>query len=552
MFTPSFSGRTFLGFAVLALVAGGAVANSSTGGGSGQHYYVPFTVTLPDGRAQGLWLENTGQPGSAPVQVTSQFLDGAGPSNAAVLDDWSYDSVQHEAVNEHPSLLVYGLGKRLYSLNLANGGKPQLFSNGTYDTLCSVVALDGQPYSSNGSFVEVFVIPVGWTGDCATGFGVQTWIIPANANANYAPTIEAHYWRVLGAFSDPNTGAFVSWIVWNSVQVEADDKNFVGRTTLLSGLPAGFGPSLVSQDGQTAFLLSTTSDGLTRTDSLFRLTPTGGAPAASFSYLQNSPCAGLATGSITDLPNGVLAQVEPTDTGYAVYALPLAGGVAQAIYADPSGTACGASAGDSVSAVHVVLGETNLLSGVTRVIGVSENDSADQTPAVLAAGDANTIVLAHAIVKGHVWIDVFTTPAGGSTQYSEVVADGDGTQLENYPDARLGGDGSVGFLLAGTPALDRGVMFLFMPTGGLGCNGATLTAVNASSFVMTNVSGVPLDACTTSTSGWRPLSLGNVQEPAGNSAVAMDPVGGRLYLLTAPQNNGNYTNLSSATRYPFY
>lgn len=540
-----------------------AIANNGNGNGNGNggnaRYFAAFTNSLFGGQNQGLWLEDTSHPGSAPIPVTNQILDGVGIlsgasiSNTAILDDWSYDQAKHEAVNVRPALLVYGLGGQLFSVSLRNPGNPQHFSNGAYSQLCGLTALDGQPYAANSSYVEAFVIPNGSPGSCSTPNSVQTWLIPAGANANTAPTIEPAHWTVLGAFSDAGTGAFVSWIVWNGSQVEADNLHFSSHTSLLVGLPAGPAPAVISQVGQTAFVLSGSGNGVSHTDNIYRITPNSGNTAANLSYALTSPCNGNAGGTTTDAPSGLVAVVEPTDTGYAVYSLPIAGGAATVIYSDASGTECGTSQGDSVSAARVVLNEFDpTFINPQRLIGVNENGPALQAPVVLVTAAANQTVFAHYTIHGHIWIDVDTFPVSGPIQFAELVMDGDGTVLENYPNARLGDDIWGGFFQGGNSAIDRDVVYLFMPTGGLACNGATLVAVDTSNFGLTNINGVPVDACRTLAYGWVPASIGYVQEPGGVSAISIDPVGGQLYLLTGPQNTGFYTNLSFLPGYPFY
>jgi len=547
--------------AVLTFGTAAAVANNGNGNGNGGNarYFAPFTNSLFGGQNQGLWLEDTSHPGSPPLQITNQLLDGNGllsgtsVLNTAVLDDWTYDQAKHEPVNIRPALLVYGIGGQLFSVGLKNPGQPQHFTNGAYSQLCGLTALDGQPYAANSSYVEAFVIPNGSPDTCSTPGSVQTWLIPAGANANTAPTIEPAHWAVIGAFSDANTGAFLSWIVWNGSQVEADNLHFSNHTTLLVGLPAGPAPALISQVGQTAFLLSGSNDGVTQTNNIYRITPNSGGAAATLSYALTSPCNGNASGGTTDAPSGLVAIVEPTDAGYAVYSLPIAGGPATVIYSDSSGTECGTVQGDSVSAGRVILNEFDPTAiNPQRIIGANENGPANQVPVVLVTAAANQSVFAHYTIHGHIWIDFNTFPISGPIQFSELVMDGDGTMLENYPNARLGDDIWGGFFQGGNPGVDRDVVYLYMPTGGLACNGATLVAVNSSNFGLTNINGVPVDACRTLAYGWVPASIGYVQEPGGNSAIAIDPVGGQLFLLTGPQNTGFYTNLSYLPGYPFY
>jgi hypothetical protein len=300
-------------------------------------------------------------------------------------------------------------------------------------------------------------------------------------------------------------------------------------------------------------VLSGSSNGVSHTDNVYRITPSTGASAAALSYALSSPCVGFTAGTTTDGPSGLVAIAEPTDAGFAVYSLPIGGGAAATIYSDPSGTECGSSEGDSVSAGHVVLDEFDP-TGINpqQIVGVGENGPSNQVPVALVTAAANQSVFAHYTIHGHVWIDVDTFPISGPIQFSETVVDGDGTAIQNYPNARLGDDIWGGYFQGGNPGLERDKVYLFMPNGGLNCSGATLAAVDTGTFGSTNINGVPVDACRTLAYGWQPLSIGYVQEPGGVSAIAIDPAGGQLYLLTGPQTSGFYTNLSYLPGYPFY
>jgi len=519
------------------------------------NYYVPFTLQLgATSGSQGLWLADTSHPGSAASSITGQALDGVSGSNVAVLNTWKYSTSSPEARSVTPVLMVYGQSGRLLSYALSGHGTPQPLSSGRYTALCSLTALTPQPYTGSGSaYVEAVV--VAGSGDCASGNGVQTWIIPGNANASAAPLVEPATWQVLGALTDPSNGNLSNWIVWTGTEVDIYRANFTGAITAISTLPAGPAPTLIGHLSGAAFLAYSSSTGGMVTDQLFHVLATGASHIYTHIYAASSPCTGLAKGAVMDAANGLLAFAEPTDTGYAVLTAPVAGGIPTEIYADASGGYCGTVAGDGVSAFHVTLYELQL-AGLHRAIGVKESGPVGQAPVVLA-GDANTDASPHYTIGGHVWIDLTTFPGSGGTgspQYSEVVMDGDGTLVASYPGAQVVGEHWAGFYPDGrNSGIDRDLLYLFYPAGGAGaCSGGALLAYNTSTFAQTAIAGMPADSCAPWAYGWQSAGLGSITRSSGNAAVALDPAGGQLYQLTSPQSQGVYTNLLATARFPSY
>lgn len=520
------------------------------------HFYVPFTVELNSGtQAQGVWLADTDHLGNPPFQLSNQTLDGPFNSNTAILDDWTYNATLHEATAVQPKLIVYGVGGHLFKADLATIAPVQAFSNGSYQELCSLTALDHHPYAANRSFVQAKIEPVGSPNTCASGLGVVTWLIPANATGATAPILQPSNWTVLGAFTDPATGNFVRWIVWTGNEVSAFSGNFVTETTLLVGPPTGPAPTLIGRLDGTAYLLSSGVSGTTQTDTIYRVTMTGSGITGSFSYSTTSPCVGgNAGGSMVDASTGLMAFGEPTNSGYAVYTTPFTGGGATQIYGDNTSNECGAIAGDSPSGGFVALNELDLTLGSQHVISVNEAGPASQTPVLLAAGGATTNAAIRYTINGHHWIQsVFF--GGGPAQFTEIVVDGNGTVQQTYANARMGDDIWGGFFPSGsTPGVQRDVVYLFSPNGASNsCTGGTLAAINPVSFASTNINGIPANACTTLAYGWLPASVGYVRTAGGNSSpVEIDPTGGQMYTLLGPVNTGLFLNLALLPGYPFY
>ncbi|HEV2110827.1 MAG TPA: hypothetical protein VGT99_05680, partial [Gammaproteobacteria bacterium] len=501
---------------------------------------------------QGMWLADTDHLGNPPFELTNQVLDGTG----VVLDDWTLHPTTHLATNVQPQLVVYGVAGHLYKANLHSISPVQQFSSGGYAQLCSLTPLDERPYAAARAFVQAVVEPTGSTNTCASGVGTQTWLIPANADSSVAPTIEPANWTVLGAFTDPIDSAFVRWIVWTGNEVDAYKANFGAHSTLLVGPPAGPAPALIGRVDGNALLLAPSDSGGVHTDVLYHASMTGSGLIASYSYADGAPCAigmttvGTASSSIADVGSGVLAYTEPTNTGYAMYTVPLGGGTPTQVYADASGNECGSIAGDSVSAGHVGLDEVDLPSGFQHVISVNEAGPVSQTPVFLAGG-ANLFAYIRYTINGHFWIPMQTLNTN-PPQYSTLVADGDGTVVQDYTNARMGDDIWGGYDSSGrTPSVQRDVVYLFSPNAPR-CTGGTLAAIDPVAFTSINVSGVPADACSALAYGWQPASVGYVQEGTGSRPVEIDPVGGRMYSLLGPDATGFFQNIAILSGYPFY
>ncbi|HEX5340333.1 MAG TPA: hypothetical protein VFX47_05585 [Gammaproteobacteria bacterium] len=524
-------------------------------GHGSHHHYAVFTNVLPSGEYHGLWVENMDHPGSSPTQVTDQILDHATNSlNTAILHGWSYDPTHNEALNVRARLIVYGMGGTLYADDPQHPASSYQFSNGHYAALCGISALDGLPFGQGASYVIAQVIPAGSSGDCSIAADQQTWLIPANAGASTAPTIKSSDWSVLSAFWNPSTGAFVNWLIRNGSEIGTADMDFSHFTPLLSGLSSDVILGLsAAPDGHTAFMIQQQDTASTSTIGIYRLTPSAATVVGSFSYPVSSPCYfpfGSAS-SAMDTDTGLFAFTVANASGYSVYSLPVSGGGANLIYADNSGTTCGSATGDSPSAGHVVLNENNLVTGASRVIGVAETGPAAQVPAVLDASTADGFTSARYTIAGHVWIDHYDVLPDSSYIQSTYVRDGDGTHVADYPGAINRDDIWHGFHLGGEPVVDRDAVYLFTPNAAY-CNGGTLSVVDPVSFAQTAVSGLPADACGLVAFGWEPESIGNVQEPAGNSAIAIDPLTAQLYVLTGPAASGSYQNIESLPSYPFF
>lgn len=517
------------------------------------HSYVPFTLVLNTGADQGVWLADTSNLGNPPFQLTNQVLDGRGGVNGgtvAVLDDWTLDVITHEATNVTPQLAVYGVAGHLYKANLKTIGPVQQFSNASYGELCTVTALDERPYAAAKAYVQAVVEPVGSPNTCASGVGTQTWLIPANATSASAPIIEPTNWSVLGAFTDPTDESFVRWVVWTGNAVAAYKANFASSTTLLVGPPTGPAPVVFSRVDGTMFLTGTSDTAGTRTDSLYRVTMSGSGLVASYSFTDTAICVGLSAGAMTDSIGGILTFAEPTSSGYAVYAAPLAGGAPSQIYGDNTGNECGVLAGDTVSGGYVGLNEFDTTSGFDHVIALNENGPGTQAPVFLAGG-VNIEADIRYTINGHFWIgldDFNVDPVG----FSELVADGNGTVVQSYANARMGDDIWGGYFVHGAPpGVERDVIYLFSPNPGV-CTGGTLAAIDPVAFTSTNITGLPADACTTLAYGWQPASVGYVQESTGTSPVEIDPVGGKMYSLLGPDATGRFENVAILPGYPFY
>lgn len=529
------------------LMAAGLMFFGATGA-QAAHIYIPFTQVLSAGGDKGLWLADTANLGNPPYQLTNQMLDGNGA--VAILDDWTLNATTRLATSVQPQLLVYGVAGHLYKMNLHAIGPVQPFTNASYAELCSLTALDERPFAATRAYVQAVVEPVGSVNTCASGAGTQTWLIPANADGTVAPTVEPANWSVIGAFTDPTDGSFVRWIVWTGNEVDAYKANFGVHTTLLVGPPAGPAPLLISRQDGTAFLLSASDAAGTHTDRVYRVTLSGSGLVGTFSYADASPCAGNSSGSLLDSALGQVSVAEPSNSGYAVYAFPVAGGGATTIYADNSGGECGSLGGDGPSGGYLGVNEVDLTSGFQHAIAVNESGPATQTPVFLAGG-ANEFAFVRYTVNGHFWIDVRDFSVS-PTQYTTIVANGDGTVLQTYGNSRFGDDIWGGFAAEMTnPGVERDVVYLFSPNA-TPCTGGTLTAVDTTGFTTTNITGVPADACTALAYGWQPASVGYVQEAGGSAPVEIDPAGGKMYLLLGPDPDGLFENISTLPGYPFY
>ena len=530
-----------------------AVAGSAQAAG---HSYIPFTETLNSGNNQGVWLADTSNLGNPPYQITNQVLDGNPTITAtvAILNDWTLDPVTHLATGVTPQLFVYGTGGHLYKVNLKTIQPVQQFTNTGYAELCSLNALDERPYAAAKAYVQAVVEPVGSSNTCASGIGTQTWLIPANADNTVAPTIEPSNWNVIGAFTDPTDGSFVRWVVWSGNEVDAYKANFTGRTTLLVGPPTGPSPTALARMDGNMVISSPSDDGTTHTDRVYHVAMTGSALQGTFSYPDSSPCVaigGATGGSMLDPSTGTVTFAENTAGGYSVFATAIGGGTPVAVYNDTSGTKCGDIFGDSVSGSFVGINETDSSTGQTRALGVNETGPANQSPNVLADGGLSGQVDIRYTINGHFWITAFDF-SGPSTAFSVIVADGNGTQLQDYTNSRIGDDIWGGFAANGvTPGVERDVVYVFSPNA-TPCTGGTLTAVNPAAFTGVNITGVPSDACSALAYGWQPASVGYFQEGTGSSPIEIDPVGGKAYQILGVDPNGLFNNMATLSGYPFY
>ena len=535
------------------LAAGFAVAGSAQAAG---HSYIPFTQNLNSGGDQGVWLADIDHLGNPPYQITNQLLDGSPTVTAtvAILDDWTLDPVTHLATNLVPQQFVYGTHGHLYKVNLKTIQPVQQFTNASYGELCSLTALDERPFAAAKAYVQAVVEPVGSPNACASGIGTQTWLIPASADNTVAPTLEPTNWSVIGAFTDPTDGSFVRWVVWTGNEVDAYKANFATHTTLLVGPPTGPAPTVFARmDGN--LLISAASDnGVTHTDSVYHVAMAGSSLVTTLSYPDAAPCVAsgsIVAGAMLDPSNGTVTFAETTATGYAVYATTVAGGAASQVYNDASGVNCGEIFGDSTSGGFVGVNETNITTGATRVLGVNEAGPANQLPNLLASSGANGLVQIRYTIAGHFWITAFDF-TGPSTAFSVIVADGNGNQLQDYTNSRIGDDIWGGYNAGGTvPGVQRDVVYLFSPNAPH-CTGGTLTAVNPASFAGTNISGVPSDTCSALAYGWQPASVGYFQESGGSSPIEIDPVGGKAYQILGVDPNGLFINVATLSGYPFY
>ncbi|HEX4383080.1 MAG TPA: hypothetical protein VH083_09035 [Myxococcales bacterium] len=519
-------------------------------GASAATAYAPFTfANSATGQSQGLWLADSAHPGNPPVQVSNQTLDGT-TANIATFNDWTLDANRH-ATDIQPQLVVYGVGGHLFKVNLSPLTAVQQLGNGTYQELCSLTPLDQHPFAPGRAFVQAVVEPVGSPNTCAQNLGTQTWLIPANATAAAAPTLRPSFWSVLGAFTDPATGAFNKWIIWTGNEIDTDNATFTRASTLLVGPPAGPAPVLTFRLDGTAFIDSQVTAGTTVTDNWYRLTPATAALIASFPYANTAPCAFFST-SMLDAATGTFVIVAPDNLGYAAFTTPIGGGALTQIYSDHSGTVCGAIEGDSASAGFISLGESDVNTGLTTAIGINEAGPATQTKVVLAGGP-NSSAFVHYTIGGHDWIDLSTFGPGGTT-FSTIVADADGTLVQTYANSRISDDGWSGFPVSGAPSnIDRDVVYLFSPASTVNCTGGTLAAINPSTFVSTNIAGLPANACRPLAFGFGPINLGGLATATGGgSPIQIDPTAGQLYFPLGPQPGGSFLNPAILSGYPFF
>jgi hypothetical protein len=535
------------------LAAGLAVTGSAQAAG---HSYIPFTETLNSGGNQGVWLADTSNLGNPPYQITNQVLDGNASISAtvAILNDWTLDPVSHQATNVVPQLFVYGVHGHLYKVNLKTIQPVAQFTNAGYGELCSLNALDERPFAAAKAYVQAVVEPTGSVNTCASGIGTQTWLIPASADNTVPPTIEPANWSVIGAFTDPATGSFVRWVVWTGNEVDAYKANFTGQTTILVGPPTGPAPGVLARMDGNMLITAPSDDGTTHTDRVYHVAMAGSALLGSFSYPDSSPCVaigGATSGSMLDTSTSTVSFAENTASGYSVYATTISGGAPSAVYNDTSGTKCGSIAGDNVSGSFVGINETDSTTGESRVLGVNETGPASQVPNVLADGGLSGSVAIRYTINGHFWIPTFDF--SGPTAFSVIVADGNGTVLQDYTNSRMGDDIWGGFQANGaTPGVERDVVYLFSPNV-TPCTGGTLTAVNPVAFTNTNISGVPSDTCSALAYGWQPASVGYFREAGtGSSPIEIDPVGGKAYQLLGVDPNGLFNNIATLNGYPFY
>ena len=534
-----------------ALLCAGVALSASAAQAAG-HSYIPFTETLNSGGNQGIWLADILNLGDPPYQLTNQVLDGSRTLSAtvAILDDWSLNTSTHLASGVTPQLVVWGMGGHLYKANLRNIQPVQQYTNASYQELCSLTALDERPFAAAKAYVQAVVEPLGSVNTCASGIGTQTWLIPGSADNTVAPTIEPTNWSVIGAFTDPIDGSFVRWIVWTGNEVDAYKANFTGRSTLLVGPPTGPAPGIVGNVNGDALIVSRGDDGTTHTDRLYHLSMAGSGLVSTLTYPDAAVCVPFGTGgSIVDFATNMVDFAEITATGYAIYAAPVTGGAPSLAYNDASGTKCGGVSGDTVSGNFVGDNESDINTGDSRVLGVNEAGPSNQTPNVLVDAGSNGFATIHYTIAGHFWIDVFDFSTSPNTR-STVVADGNGTVLEDYTNSRIGDDIWGGFVVSG-PAVQRDVVYLYTPNV-TRCTGGTLVAVDPAAFTGTNISGVPADACGALAYGWQPASVGYFLESTGSSPMEIDPVGGKAYQLLGVDPNGLFTNLAILQGYPFY
>jgi hypothetical protein len=523
------------------------------GSASAANAYVPFTfIDTTQTFSQGLWLADSAHPGNPPVQISNQTLDGPVQLNIATLNDWTFDAARQLAVNVQPQLVVYGIGGHLFKVGLSPLTAAQPFSNGTYQELCSLIPLDARPFAPARSYVQAVVQPVGSPNTCADNVGTQTWLIAANATATTAPILRPSFWSVLGAFTDPSTGAFVKWIIWTGNEVDTDNANFTKASTLLVGPPAGPAPFLLSRSAGTAFLLAQPTTASTVTSNWYRLTPTTAMQISSATYANTAPCAFFDT-SMIDPATGQFVFIAPNNTGYQAFATPIAGGPVSLIYSDNSGLKCGAAAGDAASAGFITLDETDETTFLNSVIGINEAGPATQTKVVIAGGTATSSAAVTYTINGHAWIPQ-TVFGGGTTQFSLIVADGNGTVLQNYLNTQLSQDGYAGFSPGGSPVVDRGNVYLFHPNGGVTCAGGTLESIDATTFASTTINGLAANSCRPLAFGFGAAQVGQVATSAGGSApIQIDPSTGQVYFLLGPQSGGAFTNAASLLfGYPFF
>ena len=530
----------------------GAGLLAAAGAAQAAHSYIPFVENMGSGQAQGVWLADTDHLGNPPFQLTNQVLDGNG--TMALLNDWTLNATTHLATAVSPQLAVWGQGGHLYKANLRSIQPVQPFSNGSYQELCSLTALDERPFAAAKAYVQAVVEPVGSPDACSSGLGTQTWLIPANADNTVAPTLEPTNWRVLGAFTDPTDGSFVRWIVWSGNSVDAYKANFATHTTLLVGPPTGPAPILLARMDGNMLVSAASDDGTNHTDSVYHIAMTGSGLVTNVTYPDTAPCVSagsLVAGAMLDPSNGKVTFAENSATGYALYSTTVSGGAASQVYADSSGTECGEIFGDTVSGAFVGVNETNITDGSTRVLGINEGGPANQAPNVLVAGSDVSFPFIRYTVDGHFWITVFDF-SGPDEAFSTVVADGDGTIVQSYSNARVGDDIWGGFSVSGTvPGVERDVIYLFSPNA-TPCTGGTLAAIDPAAFTSTAISGVPADACSALAYGWQPASVGAFKEAAGSSPIEIDPVGGKAYQLLGPDPNGVFANVAILPGYPFY
>lgn len=528
------------------LLAAGLCLSAANAAQAAGHFYVPFSIFLNTGGNQGMWLADTDHLGNPPFQLTNQALDGPG----VVLDDWTLNATTHQATNVQPQLVVYGQGGNLYKASLKTIGPVMQFSSGSYAQLCSLTALDERPFAAAKAFVQAIVEPTGSVNNCTSGIGTQTWLIPANADNTVAPIIEPANWTVLGAFTDPTDESFVRWVVWTGNEVDAYKANFGVHTTLLVGPPTGPAPTLISRQDGTMLLLSSPDSGGTITSSLYRVTMTGSGLVASYSYADTSICYGTSGGGMLDSTVGIVSFALPSNSGYTVNTLSLTSGAPVQTYADSSGNECGVLGGDSVSDGYVGINEVDMTSGFEHVIAINEAGPSSQTAVFLAGGD-NIFAFLRYTINGNFWITIQDF-SGSPVLFSELVAQGNGTVVQNYPNARNGDDIWGGYDPSGkTPGVERDVVYLFSPNPGV-CAGGTLAAIDPVAFTSVIISGVPADACTALAYGWQPASVGYVKEGSGSRPVEIDPVAGKMYSLLGQDPTGLFENIAILGGYPFY